>query len=163
MVSLLELIPAAAFPPPGTSRAGSYGALLRRPAYLRHGLSHACSLGGLLVLVFGAPAVMVHAMGGSIRHFILMQCMGVASFIVAANASSALSRRFGPERVILAGSALSAAGAWALFLYGAAGGGSPLAMAALFVPVNLGFGIRGPAGFYQAIVAADGDDSRAAA
>jgi MFS transporter, DHA1 family, multidrug resistance protein len=159
----MAMLPAGAFPAPGRGRAGSYRALLRNPAYLRQGLSHACSLGALLVLVFGAPAVMVHAMGGAITDFITMQCMGVASFVVAANASSALCRRFGAARVILAGSAVSAAGTWLLLAYGVAGGRTPLVMAALFVPVNLGFGLRGPAGFFQAIVAAGGDDSRAAA
>lgn len=159
----LALLPAAAFPPPGRGRAGSYGALLRSPTYLRQAGSHACSLGALLVLVFGAPAVMVHAMGGAIGDFIAMQCMGVASFIVAANASSGLAGRFGAGRVILAGTMVSAAGTWALLAYGLAGGRTAMVMAALFVPVNFGFGLRGPPGFYQAMVAGGGDDSRAAA
>lgn len=145
------------------SRRHGYGVLLRNRAFLCFGLSQAFTLGALLVLVFGAPAVMVRAFGGTLTDFILMQVLGVGSFIVAANLAGALVARFGATRMIVAGSAVSAAGCCALLLYAAAGGRSPLAMALLFVPVNLGLGLRGPPGFYQAMAAAGGDDSRAAA
>jgi len=65
--------------------------------------------------------------------------------------------------VILAGSLLSAASCCALVAYALAGGRSPATVAVLFVPVNLGLGLRGPPGFMAAIAAAKGDDSRAAA
>lgn len=157
-------VPGAAFAPPA---GGGYGAgytrLLRDAAYLRWALSQAFTLGGLLIIVLGAPAVMIRTMNGSIADFILMQVMGVATFIAAANTTGRLCRRFGVERVVMAGSALSAAGACAILAYALAGGNAPLAMALLFVPINLGLGLRGPPGFFQAILAARGDDSRGAA
>ncbi len=33
----------------------------------------------------------------------------------------------------------------------------------LFIPMNVGLGLRGPPGFFQAIVAAKGDDARGSA
>ena len=43
------------------------------------------------------------------------------------------------------------------------GGAEPLVLAALFVPVNLGLGFRGPPGFFRAVIAARGDDARGSA
>jgi MFS family permease len=158
----IAFLPGAAFPPPA-GNGGSYLRLLRHRGFLRFALSQACTLGGLLVIVFGAPAVMVGAMGGQLTDFITMQVLGVASFILAANLTSRLCSRFGAPAIILFGSALSALGALALLAYALAGGSSPLAMALLFVPVNMGLGLRGPPGFFQAIVAGGDDNARAAA
>ncbi|MEM6850995.1 MAG: MFS transporter, partial [Pseudomonadota bacterium] len=54
-------------------------------------------------------------------------------------------------------------GALAILGYGLAGGGAPLVVIILFVPVNIGLGLRGPPGFYRAIVASNGNDGRASA
>jgi hypothetical protein len=115
------------------------------------------------VFVFGAPAVMVAVWGGPLSDFIRMQVVGVATFIAAVQASHALCRRHGDEKVILAGSLISAGGGCAILLYALSGGTSALLVTGLWVAVNGGFGLRGPAGFLRAIVAAGGDDSRAAA
>ena len=160
---LALLMPRSAFTAPAARSQGGYGLLLRNRAFLCFGLSQAFTLGGLLVLVFGAPAVMVRAMGGTLSDFVLMQVLGVGSFVIAANLAGALSARFGAVRTILTGPIVSAAGCCALLVYAAADGRSPFVMALLFVPVNLGLGLRGPPGFYQAIAAAGGDDSRAGA
>lgn len=163
----LPLLPRAAFAPPVVSTEsgapGGYLRLLHHREFLRFSLSHALCLGGLLILVFGAPAVVVSALGGTLTDFIRMQIMGVASFIVAANLATRLSVRHGAVRVIVAGSALSAAGAGAIALYALAGGASPVVVSYLFIAVNLGFGLRGPPGFLQALQAGGQDDSRAAA
>lgn len=157
-------IPPAAFAPPAGGHSGAgYVRLLRDTVYLRWALSQAFTLGGLLIIVLGAPAVMVRTMNGSLSDFILMQTMGVATFIAAANMTGRLCKRFGVERVVMRGSTLSAAGACTLLGYALAGGNVPLIMALLFVPINLGLGLRGPPGFFQAIQAARGDDSRGAA
>jgi MFS family permease len=145
------------------TRAGGYGALLRDPVFLRYALSQAFTLGGLLTFVFGAPVVIVSAMGGTLTHFIIMQISGIVFFAVSANYAGKLAARFGTERMILLGSVLSAAGALGILGYALAGGAWPLMLAVLFVPVNLGLGLRGPPGFMQAVIAAHGDDARGAA
>ena len=50
-----------------------------------------------------------------------------------------------------------------MLAYALAGGGSPWAITALFIPVNSGLGLRGPPGFYRAVLAAHGDDARGSA
>jgi MFS transporter, DHA1 family, multidrug resistance protein len=142
---------------------GGYARLLRNPVFLRYALSQALTLGGLLVFVFGAPAVIVRTMGGTLTDFVIMQVTGIIFFILAASFAGRLAERVGAERLIVGGTLLSAAGTAALLGYGLAGGLSPLAIAMLFVPVNLGLGLRGPPGFLRAILASRGDDARAAA
>ncbi|HTV22716.1 MAG TPA: MFS transporter [Polyangiaceae bacterium] len=142
---------------------GGYGTLLTDPRFMRYALSQAFTLGGLLVFVFGSPTVFVAALGGTLRDFIVMQVVGITSFIIAANLAGRLSRTFGPERLVWRGSVLSAAGAAALLLYALLGGRNTLVVSALFVPLNLGLGLRGPPGFHRAVVAARGDDARGAA
>ena len=150
---------------PQTSRRerGSYARLLGDPVYVRYALSQAFVLGGLLVFVFGAPAVLVRRFGGTLTDFIVMQVSGIAAFILAANFAGALAARFGAERMILTGTLLATAGAAATLGYALAGGASALAVTALFVPVGAGLGLRGPPGFYCAVIASRGDDARGSA
>ena len=143
--------------------AGSYAALLRDPAYLRYALSQAFSLGGLLVFIFGAPALIVGPMGGQLSDFIWLQVTGIAFFILGANLTGRLTERFGDEPLILGGTALSAVGALSILGYALLGGNRPLMLLPLSVVLNFGFGLRGPPGFLAAVVAAGGDDARGAA
>jgi MFS family permease len=151
--------------PPIASRAsaGSYVALLRNSRYLRYALSHAFSLGGLLVFVFSAPAVIVGPMGGRLSDFIWPQVTGIAFFILGANVTGAACERFGRERMILFGTTLSAIGALSIVGYALFGGNRPLMLLPLSMVLNVGFGLRGPPGFLAAVLAADGDDARGAA
>lgn len=140
-----------------------YRRLFGNVVYLRYALSQAASLGALLIFVFGAPAVIVGSLGGSLGDFIVLQLSGISTFIVAANLAGGFASRVGPERLIAAGSALSAGGAGALLAYALGGGEDPGWLAALFVPMNLGLGLRGPPGFFRAVLAARDDDARGAA
>ncbi|WP_158814888.1 MFS transporter [Methylocapsa sp. S129] len=142
---------------------GSYAALLGDPVYLRYALSQAFSLGGLLVFVFGAPAVIVGPMGGALSDFILLQITGIVFFILGANLTGRLVERFGHDPLILFGTALSALGALSILGYALLGGDKPLMLLPLSIVLNLGFGLRGPPGFLQAVLAAGGDDARGAA
>ncbi|ATB33205.1 MFS transporter [Melittangium boletus] len=141
---------------------GGYARLLTHTAYLRQALSHAFTLGALLVIVFGAPTVFVTSLGGSMGDFIAMQILGITTFAVAANVTSRLVARFGAERLILVGTSLSALGALAILGYALAGGGDTRWVTGLFFLLNMGLGLRGPPGFHAAIVAAE-DDARGAA
>jgi hypothetical protein len=150
---------------PQTSRrpTGRYARLLRDAVFLRHALSQALVLGGLLVFVFGAPAVLVRALEGTLADFIVMQVVGIATFVLAANLAGGLAARFGAERMILIGTLIAALGAAAMLIYALAGGTNPWLITALFVPVNSGLGLRAPPGFYRALVASRGDDARGSA
>ena len=141
----------------------SYGSLFLNKKFLRHALSHACTLGGLLVFVFGAPTVITNSMGGELIDFNIMQIIGISLFIISANLSDRLVTRFGSDTMILFGSILSAFGCLSILLFAFIGNNDPRVLWALFIPVNLGLGLRGPPGFYQAVIAAGDNDSRGAA
>lgn len=143
-------------------RKGSYLRLMKLPVFLRYGLSQAFVVGGLLVFVFGAPAVIVNAMGGTMTHFITMQVVGITCFIIASNVTGSFVKRFGAEPMIWFGTLMAAAGALGVLLFALFGNGDPRWLALLFVPVNAGLGFRGPPGFLHAIISGEGDDDRAA-
>jgi len=143
--------------------AQSYLSLFANREFLRQGISHACTLGGLLVFVFGAPTVITVSMNSELSSFVIMQIIGISLFIVSANSSDRLVARFGSEAMILFGSSLTALGCLLILLFSIFGNGDPRWLWLLFAPVNLGLGLRGPPGFYQAVVAADDNDSRGAA
>ena len=100
---------------------GGYLRLLRDPIFLRYALSQACTLGALLVFVFGAPTVMTAVLAGKLLDFIVMQLSGISCFIIAANMTGLLVRRFGAETMIWWGTLASAIGAAAMWLYALAG------------------------------------------
>lgn len=150
-------------PPPSTRAPGSYVRHLANPVFLRYALSQALTLGGLLIFVFGAPAMITKGMNGSLNDFIIMQVAGITFFIIGSNLAGKLTQRFGPETMILFGSVLSACGLISVLAFALLGGAEPLVLAALFVPVNLGLGFRGPPGFFRAVIAARGDDARGSA
>lgn len=140
---------------------GSYLKLLKSASYLRYSLTQALVLGGLLVFVFAAPAVIVHTMDGKLSHFIVMQATGVTFFILAANISGFLVNRWGAECLLMVGTVMALAGAVLLLVYSLAGSNNPAMLMFLFPLMNLGLGLRGPPGFLWAIIAGGGDDDRA--
>jgi predicted MFS family arabinose efflux permease len=154
----VPLIPQASRRP-----SGSYALLLRDPVYLRYALSQALVLGGLLVFVFGAPAVLVRSFGGTLADFIIMQVTGITTFILGANIAGGLASRFGAERMLAIGTGLAAIGGAAMLIYALAGGTGSLVVTVLFVPINFGLGLRGPTGFFLAVMASHGDDARGSA
>jgi MFS family permease len=141
----------------------SYLSILRNGHFLRHALSQAFSLAAILIFVFGAPAVMTEVLGGTIQDFILLQICGIANFILASNLSSMLASKFGTERMILIGTASLFAGFLLILAYVGAGGSSLAVLVPLWIFSNGAFGVRGPIGFHQAIIASRGDHSRGAA
>ena len=141
----------------------SYFSLFANTAFMRHALSHACTLGGLLVFVFGAPTIIITTMGGDLVDFNIMQIIGISLFIISANLSDRLVAKFGTETMIIFGSYMSAAGCVGILLFAIFGDNNPHWLWVLFIPVNLGLGFRGPPGFYQAVIAAGDNDSRGAA
>ncbi|BFM08518.1 MFS transporter [Halioxenophilus aromaticivorans] len=145
-----------------------YGRLLRHSRFLLLANSQACALGGLLVFVFAAPALFAGPLGGDIRDFVIMQMIGVSFFIASASSSHWWVEKFGRAPMICAGSVISLIGATGLCLYGFAiqqgwAATHNWAVWLLFIWVNLGFGVRGPPGFYAALESAGADSARASA
>ena len=149
--------------PAPAGRAHGYLSLFANIPFLRHGLSQAMTLAGLLVFVFGLPAVFTKAFGRPLTDFVALQVIGIGLFIVAANLSSRIARRIGTERLIMIGAAMAALGTLAVLLYALTGGRNTAAITFLFIFVNVGLGLRGPTGFFAALAAAGGNESRGAA
>ncbi|MEM1145717.1 MAG: MFS transporter [Pseudomonadota bacterium] len=141
----------------------SYGTLLANATFQRYALSHGLGLAALLSFVFAMPSVFVQALSSGITDFIVMQLLGISAFIVAANLAGFAASRFGAERMILFGSLLMTAAAFFLTLVSLGGAVRSWSIWRLFVPLNFGFGLRGPPGFYRALQASGGDDTRASA
>jgi predicted MFS family arabinose efflux permease len=141
----------------------TYASLWFNPRYVRYAMSQACSLGALLIFVFGAPAVITGPMGGTLSDFITMQISGIICFILSANLVGRLVTRWGHERVIWAGSSLMTLSALGIAAFALANATNMILLAGLFVPMNLGLGLRGPPGFFQALVAAGENDARGGA
>ena len=144
-------------------KPGGYGTLLGDLVFQKYALSMAFSLGGLLVFVFGAPTVITLTMNGTLTDFVVMQVIGICFYIVAANTAGTLAVRFGSERMILFGSFLGAIGFTIIVVYALGGGSNPKLLWGVFVISNFGLGLRGPPGFYQAVVASGDNDARGAA
>jgi len=142
---------------------GGYLELIVNPPFMRYALSQAFTLGAVLVIVFSAPKVITAGLGGTVSDFIVMQVIGITLFITAANMTGVFDRWWGGERTILIGSAMSALGCTGLLLLSVFGEPSVIALWCLFAIVNLGLGIRGPTGFYHALKASGGNDSRGSA
>lgn len=163
-LALLVALTGSRFPDlPGNPAKTGYVQLLRSERFQRYALSQGLALASLLIFVFAMPTVFVVALGNEVREFIIMQVLGISCFIVAANLSSTLVKRFGTDTVIFWGGVIALVSSTAMFGYGALGGREPLVIWLLFMPMNMGYGFRGPAGFLAALEASDGDDGRAAA
>ena len=91
------------------------------------------------------------------------QVVGIATFIVSANVSGHLATRFGGERVILIGTGLALLSGLGFLVYGLAGGNSPAWLIPIWIPMNIGMGLRGPASYVGAVKAAGANDARASA
>lgn len=140
-----------------------YQTLFRNREFMRQSLSHACTLGGLLIFVFGAPTVIIRSMGGELADFVIMQLIGISLFILSSNSTHWFVERFGREKIITFGSLLTAFGCLMILLFSHSGYSNPSVLWLLFIPVNLGLGLRGPPGFHNAVVAAGDNDARGAA
>jgi hypothetical protein len=149
--------------PKVASAQGNYRALLLDLVFIRYAQSQAMTLAGLVVFVFGAPAVIVGTMGGTLHHFISMQVCGVLGFIIAANLTSRCAERWGTERIIFLGTAMSLASAVTILAYALADGSDSALLPVLFLPMNVGLGLRGPLGFYRGIVASGTNSARGSA
>lgn len=138
--------------------------LLKNMQFMQLSLASAFTLGALLIIVFAAPTVMTQSLGGQLSDFIIMQVLGISFFVLAANTSHHLVERFGAGQVILFGSSVNALGCIGIAAIGFWGGDATIfGVWLLFILVNLGLGIRGPAGFFHALQAAGENESRGSA
>ena len=140
-----------------------YIPLLKDTQFMKLSIAQAFTLGALLIIVFAAPAVMTESLNGQLSDFIVMQVAGISFFVLAANTSHHFVERYGSSLIILLGTSLTALGCLGIFVLGLIGSDSIVGIWILFVFVNFGLGIRGPAGFFEALHAAGENESRGSA
>lgn len=137
--------------------------MLQNPVYLRYALTHALTVGGMVTFVFGAPTVIMLTMHGTLTDFIIMQLTNIGGYILAANLSPGLAERYGAEKIIMTGTCLALLSAFALTGYGYLDGSGTGILAALFAPMGIAVGLRGPTGFFRGIVISGDNSARGAA
>jgi len=140
-----------------------YSKLARKPRFMGLASTHALSLSALLSVVFAAPASLsiMTQYGG--RWFLAMQAIGVSTFFVVSMLAGRISGRFGLAPTVRAGSQLMLVASLAIVTLDLLDVRAGWAYIAAFVPLNAGFGLRGPTGFYAALAEAATDTSRASA
>lgn len=148
--------------PVDMSSGSSYLNLIMKPQFLRYAMGHAATLGGLLIWVFAAPKLFVGVLGGDISNFITMQVGGISLFIFFSNVSNRIVAKLGAEQTMWLGSFCATFGAAMIVVEALSQAPDWRWIAASFLFVNTGLGIRGPVGFVFAMKAADGDDDRGA-
>jgi len=129
-----------------------YAMLFRNRAYLGYALAHATAISGLLALVFSLPVLLKLHMNAGPREFIYTQILWVGVFLVVTWLTGLVVKRIGADPMIRLGSLIQIGGSVAPFAYVVLTP-APLwwVFALLAAPVCIGFGLRGGAGFAQAM------------
>ena len=141
-----------------------YRTLLTHGRFMGYALSHGFALSGLLLVGLSAPYLIVDHLGGETINFVYCQIIWVALYLLAANSTGLLSKRLSPDQLIEVGTRVQVGSATLFFLYALLAPtllwqGLLLAM----VPYCIGMGMRGGAGFAQAVQAVPGFETRASA
>lgn len=141
-----------------------YNVLLRSKPYLGYALAHAIAFSGLLTLVLSLPVLLDIYMDGGPREFIYTQILWVGCFLVFTWMTGMISRRIGVDRMIRVGSLLQIGSSTSVLAYTiTASAPQWWAVALLAAPVCIGFGLRGGAGFAQAMALFPSHAARASA
>ena len=146
-----------------THEVKGYVELFYNRRFLGFALSHALMFGALLTYIFSAPQLITQAFDEPIVYFTYMQLMGVAMFVIAANASGLIAKRIGSTGTLWLGQGLLSVGALGLLIGALAGVSTWWQMVGLMLPFLLGLGIRGGTGIVVALDAAPGYGARAMA
>jgi MFS transporter, DHA1 family, multidrug resistance protein len=113
----------------------SFARLLRSPAFLGYALQGAFSIAVFFCFLAAAPYLMVKVMGRPASEYGLMFVLVSGAFMVGNFAAARLTPRVGSDRMILAGSVGSLAGALLMLGLLLAGSWSPWSV---FLPTSLG-------------------------
>ena len=158
VLSLIALgrarIPAA--PPHNPERPPAYVRYLRlmcRRRFMGYQLSHASSLSAWLVFIMAAPYLMVSHLGHATSAFVIMQVVLTMAFVVSANRTGSLSKRFGIDRVIVVGAVLQLISglAFGLLVGFREAWLGPFSLTVSMLPMVIGMGLRMAPGFTRAM------------
>ena len=141
-----------------------YRTLLTHGPFMGYALSHGFALAGLLVVILSSPYLIVEHLGGETLGFVYCQIVWVSLFLLTANSTGRLGKYLSPDQLIRVGTWLQVSGATLTVLYASLA--TTLVwqgLLILMIPYCVGMGLRGGAGFSQAVLAVPGFETRASA
>ena len=130
---------------------GIYGRLARQPVYAGYALSVAFSTGAFFAFIGGAPYVVIELIRASPQDYGIYFILVAVGYMGGSFIAGRLSMRYGVDRMIRLGVAISTAGVLAMI---AAALWVPLSLAGLFAPMGLiamGNGVSQPSGVSAAV------------
>ncbi len=141
-----------------------YRTLLTHGPFMGYALSHGFALAGLLVVILSSPYLIVGHLGGTTLGFVYCQIVWVSLFLLTANSTGLLGKYLSPDQLIRVGTWVQVFSAaltvlYALFADTLVWQG----LLILMIPYCVGMGLRGGAGFSQAVLAVPGFETRASA
>jgi MFS transporter, DHA1 family, multidrug resistance protein len=129
--------------PPARRHAGglratlaAFGALVADRVFVGCAAALALAFAAMFTYISGSPFVLQGVYGVSPQVFGLLFGVNAVGIVLASQAGRALVRRVGPERLLAAGVAASAAGGLAVLLAAVAGAGLGAVLVGLFVAVS---------------------------
>jgi len=141
-----------------------YRTLLTHGPFMGYALSHGFALAGLLVVILSSPYLIVEHLGGETLGFVYCQIVWVSLFLLTANSTGRLGKYLSPDQLIRVGTWVQVSGATLTVLYASLA--TTLVwqgLLILMIPYCVGMGLRGGAGFSQAVLAVPGFETRASA
>lgn len=141
-----------------------YRTLLTHGPFMGYALSHGFALAGLLVVILSSPYLIVEHLGGDTNGFVYCQIVWVSLFLLTANSTGRLGKYLSPDQLIRVGTWVQVFGATLTVLYASLA--TTLVwqgLLILMIPYCVGMGLRGGAGFSQAVLAVPGFETRASA
>ena len=141
-----------------------YRTLLTHGPFMGYALSHGFALAGLLVVILSSPYLIVDHLGGDTNGFVYCQIVWVSLFLLTANSTGRLGKYLSPDQLIRVGTWVQVSGATLTVLYASLA--TTLVwqgLLILMIPYCVGMGLRGGAGFSQAVLAVPGFETRASA
>lgn len=141
-----------------------YRTLLTHGPFMGYALSHGFALAGLLVVILSSPYLIVEHLGGTTLGFVYCQIAWVSLFLLTANSTGLLGKYLSPDQLIRVGTWVQVFSAALTVLYALLA--TTLVWQGLLIlmlPYCVGMGLRGGAGFSQAVLAVPGFETRASA
>jgi DHA1 family bicyclomycin/chloramphenicol resistance-like MFS transporter len=153
LVALPFAVRAAPRELPGLDRAiaASYRNILSNRRFTRLAVSHALSMGALLTFIASAPQLMIHALGLGVRHFAILQVVGVAAFMILASQSGRISARIGAARAVQFGAFVQLVASVAMLALDRLVDVSFVAIAVFWFVFCAALAVRGPSAFSEAL------------
>lgn len=138
---------------PGLDRriAASYRHILSNRRFTRLAVSHALSMGALLTFIASAPQLMIHALDLGVRHFAILQVVGVAAFMILASQAGRISARIGAPRAVQLGAFVQLGASVVMLVLDRFVDVSFVAIAAFWFVFCGALAVRGPSAFSEAL------------